>query len=42
MNFSEKDKTVNFKDTEYYDMVHDEKVTGSVTLKKYEVRILKK
>ena len=42
MNFSEKDKTVNFKDTEYYDMVHDEKVAGSVTLKKYEVRILKK
>ena len=42
MNFSEEEKTVDFGKTEYYDMAHDEKVTGSVTLNKYEVRILKK
>lgn len=42
MNFSEEDKTVDFGNAEYYDLVHDEKITGKVTLKKYEVRILKK
>lgn len=42
MNFSEEEKTVDFGKTEYYDMVHDEKVTGSIVLKKYEVKVLRK